>query len=67
MNALVLDAGALVALERGNRDVHKDIQDVVDATVALLAKSGDRVYTSDLVDLRRLCAATGFKAVVVGC
>lgn len=42
-------------------------KDVVDATVALLAKSGDRIYTSDLGDLRRLCAATGFKAVVVGC
>ena len=126
MNALILDAGALVALERGNRDVHKDIEDalragkpvrtnanaiaqvwrngarqarlakalrpvtvepvteedgyragellgatrtkdVVDATVALLAKSGDRVYTSDLGDLGRRCAATGFKAVVAGC
>ena len=126
MTALILDAGALVALERGNVKVHDDVQfalrngrpvrtnanviaqvwrngarrarlakalhkitvepiteedgyragelmgatrtkDVVDATVALLAKSGDRVYTSDLGDLHRLCAATGFKAVVVGC
>ena len=126
MTALVLDAGALVALERGDRDVHKDIQDalrvgnpvrtnpnvvaqawrngarqarlakalrrvtivpitpedgyragellgatrtkdVVDATVALLAKSGDRVYTSDPTDLETLCGVTGFKAVVVRC
>jgi len=42
-------------------------KDVVDATIALLAKAGDQVYTSDLGDLRRLCEATGFKAVVVGC
>ena len=126
MTALVLDAGALIAVDRGDRDVQRDIQDalragtpvrtnanviaqvwrngarqarlakalrkitvepvtaedgyqagelmgatrtkdVVDATVALLAKAGDCVYTSDLGDLRRLCAATGFKAVVVGC
>ena len=126
MTALILDAGALVALERGDQTVHTDIQaalrtgkpvrananviaqvwrngarqarlakalrkitvepvtaedgyqagelmgatrtkDVVDATVALLAKAGDCVYTSDLGDLRRLCESTGFKAVVVGC
>jgi len=126
MTALILDAGALVALERGDQSVHTDIQaalrsgkpvrtnanvvaqvwrdgarqarlaralqkitvepitaedgyragelmgatrtkDVVDATIALLAKAGDQVYTSDLGDLRRLCEATGFKAVVVGC
>lgn len=126
MTALILDAGALVALERGNREVHKDIRaalrlgkpvrtnanvvaqvwrngarqarlsrvlrevtimpitqddgyragellgttrtkDVVDATVALLAKSGDRMYTSDPGDLRQLCEATGFKAVIIRC
>lgn len=126
MTALVLDAGALVALERANRNMHNEIQralqigkpvrtnpnviaqvwrngarqarlakalrkitiepitqedgfragelmgatgtkDVVDATVALMAKSGDRVYTSDVGDLRNLCEATGFKAVVIGC
>lgn len=126
MTALVLDAGALVALERGDRDVHSDVQDalrignpvrtnanviaqvwrngarqarlakalrrvtiepitredgyragelmgatrtkdVVDATVALQARSGDRVYTSDPGDLQKLCAATGFKAKVIRC
>lgn len=126
MTDLILDAGALVALERGDHTVHADIQtalrvgkpvrtnanviaqvwrngarqarlakvlkkvtvepitaedgyragelmgatrtkDVVDATVARLAKSGDRVYTSDVGDLQKLCEATGFKAVVVGC
>ena len=36
-------------------------KDVVDATVALLAKTGDKVYTSDLGDLQGLCTATGFK------
>jgi predicted nucleic acid-binding protein len=126
MTALILDAGALIAVDRGDHAVHDDIQDalrvgrpvrtnpnvvaqvwrdgakqarlakalrsitvepitredgyqagellgatrtrdVVDATVALLAKSGDRVYTSDPGDLRKLCAATGFKSVVIGC
>ena|ERR1700761_299141 len=126
MTALVLDAGALIAVDRGDRDMHDKIEaalrvgdpvrtnpnavaqvwrdgakqarlaralrgitvepitredgyragellgatrtkDVVDATVALLAKSGDEVYTSDLGDLRKLCEATGFKAVVIGC
>lgn len=126
MSALILDAGAFVAIDRGDRAMQVKVQtalrlgvpvrtnanvvaqvwrngarqarlakalhkitvepiteddgyragelmgatrtkDVVDATVALLAKSGDRVYTSDLGDLHRLCEATGFKAVVVGC
>jgi hypothetical protein len=126
MTGLILDAGALVAIDRGNRAVNDKIKralrsgqpvrtnpnavaqvwrdgakqarlaralrgitvepitredgyragellgatrtkDVVDATVALLAKSGDEVYTSDLSDLRKLCEATGFKAVVIGC
>jgi hypothetical protein len=40
---------------------------VVDATVALQARSGDRVYTSDPGDLQKLCAATGFKAKVIRC
>ena len=42
-------------------------KDVVDATVALLAKTGDKVYTSDPGDLGTLCAATGFKALVIRC
>ena len=126
MTGLILDAGALVAIDRGDRAVNDKIKralrsgqpvrtnanvvaqawrdgarqarlaralrgitvepitredgyragellgatrtkDVVDATVALLAKSGDEVYTSDLSDLRKLCEATGFKAVVIGC
>jgi hypothetical protein len=126
MTGLILDAGALVAIDRGDRVVNDKIKralrsgqsvrtnanmvaqarrngarqarlakalrlvviepitredgyragellgatrtkDVVDATVALLAKSGDEVYTSDLGDLRKLCEATGFKAVVIGC
>jgi len=126
MTALVLDAGALIAVDRGDRDMHDKIQDalrigdpvrtnpnavaqvwrdgakqarparllrdvkiepitredgyrvgellgatrtkdVVDATVALLAKSGDEVYTSDTGDLRKLCETAGIKAVVIGC
>jgi PIN domain len=126
MTALVLDAGALIAVDRGDRDVQRDIQDalragtpvrtnanavaqvwrngarqarlarllrdikiepitredgyragellgatrtkdVVDATIALLAKAKDKLYTSDPADLQKLCTATGFKAVVIGC
>jgi predicted nucleic acid-binding protein len=126
MTALVLDAGALIAVDRGDQDMHDKIQhalragtpvrtnpnavaqvwrngakqsrlarllrdikvepitredgyragellgatrtkDVMDATVALLAKAGDKLYTSDPGDLRKLCTATGFKAVVIGC
>lgn len=55
MSALVLDAGALIAIDRG------------DASVALLAEPGDRLYTSDPDDLRRLCGAAGCKAVVIDC
>ena len=126
MIALILDAGAFIAIERDDRDVFQKIQnalragqpvrtnpnvvaqlwrdgarqarlaktlrmvevvpitredgyragellgatrtkDVVDATVALLAKTGDKVYTSDPGDLGPLCAATGFKALVIRC
>jgi predicted nucleic acid-binding protein len=126
MIALVLDAGALIAVDRGDQVVHEKIRkalragtpvrtnpnvvaqvwrngakqsrlarllrdvkiepvtpedgyragellgatrtkDVVDATVALLAKAADKLYTSDPGDLRRLCEATGFKAVVIAC
>lgn len=31
------------------------------------AGPGDELYTSDPGDLRKLCEATGFKAVAVGC
>jgi hypothetical protein len=126
MSALILDAGAFVAIDRGDRAMNSKVQaalrigepvrtnanvvaqvwrngarqarlakalrdvtvesitredgyrtgelmgathtkDVVDATVALLAKTGDRLYTSDVGDLRKLCEATGFKVVVIGC
>jgi len=126
MTALVLDAGALIAVDRGDPVMYKKIRDamrvgtpvrtnpnavaqvwrngakqsrlarllrdikvepitredgyraggllgatrtkdVVDATVALLAKAKDLLYTSDPGDLQKLCTATGFKAVVIGC
>lgn len=43
------------------------LSDAIDATVALLARSGDQLYTSDPIDLRRLCEAAGSKASVVRC
>ena len=126
MTALVLDAGALIAVDRGDRKMQRKIQDalnigepvrtnanavaqvwrngakqarlakalrlatiepvtpedgyragellgatrtkdVVDATVALLAESGDEVYTSDPGDLQLLTETAGIKAVVIGC
>lgn len=41
--------------------------DAIDASVALLAKTGDRILTSDGDDLRRLCDAARNKAVVIDC
>lgn len=127
MNALVLDAGALIAIDRDDRDVHKTVRDAhrmgvqvltnsmavaqvwrdskgrqaelakvlrgvrvqsvtpddgrragelleaaglsdaIDASVALLAETGDRVLTSDPGDLRALCEAAGNRVVVVRC
>lgn len=126
MNGLVLDAGALIAIDRNDRDMLsrvkrawrngepavtnpmavaqvwrdgkrqatlakalRDVEirpitaadgrragellgaaqtkDAVDATVALLTRSGNRLYTSDPGDLRTLCETAGIRAVVVGC
>jgi hypothetical protein len=127
VNALVLDAGALIAIDRNDREVHKTVRDAhrmgvqvltnsmavaqvwrdskgrqaelakvlrglrvravtpddgrkagelleaaglsdaIDATVALLAETGDRVLTSDPGDLRTLCEAAGHRVVVVRC
>lgn len=43
------------------------LDDAIDATVALLARDGDTVLTSDPADLRRLLAAAGIRAAVVAC
>jgi hypothetical protein len=127
VNALVLDAGALIAIDRDDRDVHKTVRDAhrmgvqvltnsmavaqvwrdskgrqaelakvlrglrvqpvtpddgrkagelleaaglsdaIDASVALLAETGDRVLTSDPGDLRTLCEAAGNRVMVVRC
>ena len=127
MSALVLDAGAFLAMERGDRTVgtrlraavrqHVDLRtsaivlgqvwrqpdgrqarlarllravdvrpvdermgrragvllaqagtnDPIDATVVLVAQSGDRILTSDPTDIRRLVAASGTRAAVIAC
>jgi hypothetical protein len=127
VNALVPDAGALIAIDRDDRDVHKTVRDAhrmgvqvltnsmavaqvwrdskgrqaelakvlrgvrvrpvtpddgrkagelleaaglsdaIDASVALLAETGDRVLTSDPGDLRTLCEAAGNRVTVVRC
>ena len=41
--------------------------DPIDATVVLLASTGDRILTSDPGDLTPLVDAAGCRAVVVGC
>jgi hypothetical protein len=43
------------------------LTDAVDATVALLVESGDRVLTSDVPDIKRLLAAAGRGGFVVAC
>ena len=49
-------AGELLATTRGS--------DVVDALLAVLARDGDTLLTSDLEDLRRLLAAAGSRVAI---
>ena len=41
--------------------------DPIDATVVLVAESGDRILTSDQADIGRLVAASGTRAVTITC
>ena len=43
------------------------LKDAIEASAALLADPGDRLYTSDAGDLRALCGAAGNEAAGVGC
>ena len=54
---LGLDAG--VSRRVGELCARAGSGDVVDAHLALLARDGDVLLTSDVVDLRRLLGATG--------
>ena len=56
---LARDAGVL--LERAGT------ADPVDATVVLVAETGDRILTGDPGDLRRLTGAAGARVAVVPC
>jgi hypothetical protein len=53
------DAGVLLG--------RADAGDAVDATVVAIASAGDRVLTSDPVDIRTLVAASGLAILVVPC
>jgi predicted nucleic acid-binding protein len=53
------DAGAL--LTKSGTD------DPIDATVVLVARSGDRILTSDPVDIGRLASSSGKRLAVVPC
>ena len=53
------DAGVLLAKARAN--------DPIDATVVLVARSGDRVLTSDPGDIARLASSSGKKLTIVSC
>lgn len=50
-------AGRLLAAARAT--------DVIDASVVLLARDGDRIWTTDPADLSRLATAAGLKVGVV--
>jgi hypothetical protein len=53
------DAGALLAKARTD--------DPIDATVVLVARSGDRILTSDPDDIGRLASCSGKKLAIVPC
>jgi predicted nucleic acid-binding protein len=53
------DASALLAKSRTD--------DPIDATVVLVARSGDRVLTSDPEDIGRLASSSGKTLVIVPC
>jgi predicted nucleic acid-binding protein len=53
------DAGALLAKARTD--------DPIDATVVLIARSGDRILTSDPEDIDRLAWSSGKKLIIVPC
>ncbi|MGH8320299.1 MAG: PIN domain-containing protein [Steroidobacteraceae bacterium] len=53
------DAGALLAKARTD--------DPIDATVVLVARSGDRILTSDPDDIGRLVSGTGKQITIVPC
>lgn len=56
-----------VARRLGETLAKTELDDVVDCHVALLARSGDVVSTSDLDDIRRLLRAIGTSAEVLRC
>jgi len=53
------DAGALLAKARAD--------DPIDATVVLIARSGDRVLTSDPGDIARLASSSGKRLTIISC
>jgi hypothetical protein len=53
------DAGMLLAKARAD--------DPIDATVVLIASSGDRILTSDPGDIGRLASSSGKKLTIVSC
>ncbi len=79
MSALVLDAGALVAVDRGDRamvarlrvaqqhNIDLRTSDPIDATVVLVAADGDRILTSDRHDIKRLAMAAGKRVSAIAC
>jgi hypothetical protein len=53
------DAGALLAKARTD--------DPIDATVVLVARSGDRILTSDPDDIGRLASSSGKRLAILPC
>jgi hypothetical protein len=50
VNALVLDAGALIAIDRDDRDVHKTVRDVQPVTPDDGRKAGELLEAAGLYD-----------------
>jgi hypothetical protein len=61
MSRLVLDAGALIAIDRGNRDML--------SLMWRARRNGQPVRTNPmaLAQAWKLCGAAGINAVVIGC
>jgi hypothetical protein len=79
LSALVLDAGAFVAVDHGDRSMIARLQvarkhgielrtsDPIDATVVLVASHGDRILTSDPSDLKRLATSARKRVAIIAC
>ena len=75
---VILDAGALIAIDRGDRMMGAIVKrerkagrvpashgGVIEAAVALLARDGDEIYTSDPRDIEGLCRSVNVSVDII--